>query len=222
MGIRSVWGQPVGHQEIVLRARPTTTFPPPFPIRALGPAIILLMTVIGMSQLGPIDKPPLHEGALSMVMTRPPTTSSLFGIPTALTSADVSTYADAPPAVITAATEIREQVEPGVTVVSAASHTPPAAAIAHPVTLVVSTVLRAVQAAAVTGPESTVISAALNTSPSVAAAMPAHQRAHGKSKHTTRYAKATKTRAGDRGSGSGSGSGQASAAARSGQVRADN
>ena len=198
MGIRSIWGPPVGHQEIVLRARPTTTFPPPFPIRALGPAIILFMTVIGMSQLGPVVQPSLHEGSLSMAMPPPATSSSLFGIPWALTKAEERTHADAPPAVITAATDVRERVEPAAPVVSAASHMSPAAAMTHPVASVVSTVLRPPLTAAMTGPEATVGSAALYTSPSLAGAKPAPQRAHGKSKHRTKHAKATKTRARDR------------------------
>ena len=198
MGIRSVWGKRTGHQEIVVRARPTTTFPPPFPIRALGPAIILFMTVIGMSQLGPVVQSSLHHDSVNMSMPPPTTISFLFGIPSALTGADEPTRADAPSKVITAATDVREQVAPAAAVVSAVSHTSPVGGMTHPVASVVSTVLRPSRAAAVTGPEATVVSAALHTSPSLAGAKPAQQRAHGKSKHATKHAKGTTTLARDR------------------------
>jgi hypothetical protein len=119
MGIRLLLGRPVRQREIVLRARPTRTIAPPFAIKALCVGIILIVSVIGMSQLSAVAGSSMRGGELSLAMPQPAGTSPLFGILTGPTRADEPAHLDAPPTVITAVTHVRQQVEPAAKVVSA-------------------------------------------------------------------------------------------------------
>jgi hypothetical protein len=159
--------------------------------------IILFVGTIGMSHLDAVVGPSLREGALTLAMPPPASATALLGIPSAPTKDDPA-HVDAPPTVISAASDGRGQVEPVVRVVSAVLRPSPAVAVARPVVRVVSAVLRPSPAVAVARPVVRVVPAALRPSPAVAVAVavarPARQRADAKSKHTTDRAKASKTR----------------------------
>lgn len=134
MGIRSSLGLPVkAHQEVVVRPRPAATCPPPFAVKVLGPSIILLVAVVGMSQLAVSTTSLPREGHIAMAIARSPRTSPLLGVPSAPATVVEPTHLAATPTAVEAVTDVSAQAQPVLTAVAAVLRSSPASAAPRPV-----------------------------------------------------------------------------------------
>lgn len=147
MDLRGLVGRPRPFRELVVRPRPTATFPATFGVAALSTVAILSATLIGVSELGAVRGPSGHDGGRIMAVPQWPGSTSPFlgfgGAPAVTTPipttpntttlgspAGEATEQSRPGSAVEAA-GIREFAalrahDQGVTVVSAALNTPSA------------------------------------------------------------------------------------------------
>ena len=218
MQLRALVGRPRLFREIVVRPRPTATFPSIYAAGALGTVGVLTATLIGMSVLGTAAGPSGHLGGRIMAVPYTPgRTSPFFGFggpppPAASRAPDTS-----PPDI--AAGDVTEGSHPGSVVAVVAAHAPTAWGVRNQRVRALSAVLTApstrgasqppsvkVLSVASTKPVATVVSvasahprttaahAALYATPAVVVASPAPERAKGASKHAAKRDHATKVR----------------------------
>lgn len=184
MGIRSLLGLPVApHQEIVVRPRPSATCPPPFATKVVGPAVILVVAVIGMSQLAVATGSLPRQVVIAMAPS--PRTSPLLGVPSAPAPVVEPVRIAALPTAAEAVADVREPAQPVLAVVNVVLRKSVVKAAPRPVARksVVAVAPRSV---------APVVAAALLPSPAVAPA-PA-QRVRGKSRMPTESASVVKNR----------------------------
>jgi|GEM_PF-4455421 len=127
MGIRSLLGLPVApHQEIVVRPRPSATGPTPFATKVAGPAVILVVAVIGMSQLAAATGSLPRQVVIAMATS--PRTSPLLGVPSAPAPVVEPVPIAALPTAVEAVADVREPAQPVLAVVNVVLRKPVVAA----------------------------------------------------------------------------------------------
>lgn len=78
MDLRGLVGRPRPFRELVVRPRPTATFPATFGVAALSTVAILTATLMGVSELGAVRGPSPHDGGRILAMPQWPGSTSPF------------------------------------------------------------------------------------------------------------------------------------------------